>query len=109
MADGHSRAALEDTQMELRRLKAELAAWPAVSRERVALGNEVSALEGKRATARARLAEHNRREVAERDMLSRRSGVPWWSSPWLMGTAISCAVIAGIRVAWWSLEVINWT
>jgi hypothetical protein len=109
MSDALARRELEDTQMELRRLKEQIAGWPTISPEREVLALQVEKLATDVESLRARLASLHVQEANARDELSKFGPAKWWTSPPFMVLASIGALIAAFWLANVALDYLNWT
>ena len=94
MADSATRARLEDTQVDIRRLKAELAEWPPISEERRGMRDQNFVLDTELSRLNRQLTEAQSREVELRDRGDLSSAWPWWRSAFAPLT-VAMAVIGG--------------
>jgi hypothetical protein len=108
MGDATTRAELEETQMELRRLRQTLADWPAVSAERKRLQVELQQLAPELEALRARLSTRHADEASARDARSLHGGKAWWRTPFSVVAAFG-ALVASVWAVGHSLDYINWT
>jgi len=112
VADARVRAQLEAVQAELPKLEADLAQWPEVSPERRTLESERASVSGELEQVEADLVIARSREIDLRDDLDRRAFrtialARWWSSGAIPVVLVG-AVVAGIKLAYWSLDHVNW-
>jgi hypothetical protein len=108
VSDSTTRAQLETTQAELKRLKQQLADWPTLSDERRQLKTNNSELETEVQSLSLKVDSDREREITLRDTLdSGQAGRAWWKSPIApyMGVA---AVLGGWWAANQALQLIDW-
>lgn len=108
-----ARADLEAAQVEVKSLKASLAAWPAQSPERLALVQQLHQLEAAIASLEASQVDVLTRERLARTALDDATASLGPRGRWYRSLAapvvVVIALVAAIRLAVLSLDHLNWT